>query len=101
MVDAANAALERPGISTGVDVEALDLLLEHHVRETFMKAEISATCDALYEKVLQRQVANLGAGNPVVAAPTAATAGRMSASSVGSVAAAVATALAAQVVLTL
>ena len=66
-VNAANAALERPGVSSRSDAAALETLTEYHILKTFRGEQISANCDALYQRVLKRQIANARASRATVA----------------------------------
>ena len=67
MVDAATVALERSGVGSKADTAALDTLMQYHIMQTFDNQPISANCDALYQRVLKRLIANDHARHAAVA----------------------------------
>jgi len=75
MVNAAVSALARPGVSSDADFEALDTLLERHIIDTTKRAPISASCQALYQRVLKRQIANAPESRAAVAVNSAEASG--------------------------
>ena len=75
MVNAAVSALARPGVSSDADFEALDTLLERHIIDTTKRAPISASCHALYQRVLKRQIANAPESRAAVAVNSAEASG--------------------------
>ena len=61
MVHGVKAVLQRTGVTSDSDADTLDVVVEHHVREQFRRAEISAGCETLYQMVLQRRTVDVKA----------------------------------------